>query len=265
MVEVIPAVTAGIGMPEGGPISVDLQSAMKADRIQALESFTNPYEKRVKIRLDVLMGTGFLQIIRTVLRNGHDLVIKPAENPDFIERLFGSDDMHLLRKCPCPVWLTKPGDKPNYSCILAAVDVAPEESDIAQSDLNDQILEISSSLALSDFAALHFVHVWDAPGEMTVRAWSDDPDSAAFSYVEGERSRHQRGLDQLRDKLKGQLGAEAYGYLSPRFHLQRGQQARSCRNRPGSRRRISWSWELSDALGYRDCLSAIPQKPFSNK
>jgi len=55
------------------------------------------------------MGTGFLQIIRTVLRNGHDLVIKPAENPDFIERLFGSDDMHLLRKCPCPVWLTKPG------------------------------------------------------------------------------------------------------------------------------------------------------------
>jgi hypothetical protein len=53
VVEVIPAVTAGIGMPEGGPISVDLQVAMKADRIQALESFTNPYEKRVKIRLDV--------------------------------------------------------------------------------------------------------------------------------------------------------------------------------------------------------------------
>jgi nucleotide-binding universal stress UspA family protein len=222
VVEVIPAVTAGIGMPDGGPISVDLQAAMKADRMQTLESFTRRYEKRVKIGLDVLMGTGFLQIIRSVLRNGHDLVIKAAENPNFIERLFGSDDMHLLRKCPCPLWLTKPGDKPNYSCILAAVDVAQEESDIEHGDLNRRILEIASSLALSDFAALHLVHAWDAPGEMTVRAWGDDPDSAAFSYVEGERSRRQRGLDQLRDQLKGQLGAEAYGYLSPRFHLQRG-------------------------------------------
>jgi len=40
VVEVIPAVTAGIGMPDGGPISVDLQAAMKADRIKILEPFS---------------------------------------------------------------------------------------------------------------------------------------------------------------------------------------------------------------------------------
>ena len=45
----------------------------------------------------------FLEIIREVLRNGHDLVIKAAESGGLLDRVFGSNDMHLLRKCMCPV------------------------------------------------------------------------------------------------------------------------------------------------------------------
>lgn len=222
VVDVMPRVTAGVGSADGESISADLQAGMKSDRFQSLESFTEPYRQRLHIQLDVLTGTGFLEIIRAVLRNGHDLVIKPAENPNFMERLFGSDDMHLLRKCPCPVWLTKPGEKSNYGCILAVVDFDLETPDTTEHDLNRQILELSSSLALSDFAALHLVHAWDAPGEMTVRSWSDNPVEATLSYVEGELSRHQRGMDQLREQLRERIGAEAYELLSPGFHLQRG-------------------------------------------
>jgi len=222
VVDVMPHVTAGIGMPDGGPVSADLQAAMMAEHRRTLEAFTEPYRQRLQIQHHVLMGTGFLEIIRAVLRNRHDLVIKPAENPHFLERLFGSDDMHLLRKCPCPVWLTKPGEKCNYGCILAAVDFDPDKPDTEDQNLNQQILELSSSLALSDFAELHLVHVWEALGEMTVRAWSNNPAADTIRYVEGERSRHQRGLDQLREQLRGQIGAEAYGYLAPHFHLQRG-------------------------------------------
>jgi nucleotide-binding universal stress UspA family protein len=222
VVDVIPRLTAGIGMPDGGPISVDLQAAMMAERLQTLESFTESYRQRLHIQHEVLMGTGFLEIIRAVLRNGHDLLIKSAENPHFIERLFGGDDMHLLRKCPCPVWLTKPEEKSNYGCILAAVDFEPEKLDTVEWSLNQQILELSSSLAVSDFATLHLVHVWDALGEMTIRTWSDNPDAAGLSYVEGERSRHQMGLDHLREQLREQIGTDAYDYLCPRFHLYRG-------------------------------------------
>lgn len=42
-------------------------------------------------------------IIREVLHNGRDLMIKIPKTLDWLDRLFGSDDMHLLRKCPCPV------------------------------------------------------------------------------------------------------------------------------------------------------------------
>ncbi len=49
-------------------------------------------------------GTPFLEVIKEVLQNGHDLVIKPAHGHSRLSAmLFGSTDLHLLRKCPCPV------------------------------------------------------------------------------------------------------------------------------------------------------------------
>jgi universal stress protein E len=195
---------------------------MAAGRRHALESFTAPYRERLPIRHEVLTGTGFLEIIRLVLRGRHDLLVKPAENPSYTARLFGSDDMHLLRKCPCPVWLTKPAETANYRRILAAVDVDPDRADPVERDLNARILELSSSLALSDFAALDLVHAWEAPGEMAVRTWSDDPDGAVTRYVEGVRARHERALSRLGEQLRDDIGGEAFDYLRPELHLRRG-------------------------------------------
>ena len=123
VVDVVDRVTAGIGMPEGGPISADLQAALVNDRVEGLETLVDPYRARIEIQTRVLVGLSFLEIIREVLRNGHDLVIKSPEYRDWLDRLFGSEDMHLLRKCPCPVWLIKPGKQNSYRRILAAVDV----------------------------------------------------------------------------------------------------------------------------------------------
>jgi len=222
VIEVVPVVTGSIGTPPGGRTSAELQTAMVDKRRKELESLVAPFKQRLSIRLDVLVGKTFLEAIRAVIRNKHDLLIKPAENPNFIERLFGSDDMHLLRKCPCPVWLTRSEEKANYACILAAVDFNLDMPDTAEQDLNQQILELSSSLALSDFAALHFVHVWDAPAEIMVRSWADKPDEAGMTYVEGERSRHERALNRLCDQLRDRIGKEACRHLSLQSHLRRG-------------------------------------------
>jgi universal stress protein E len=221
VVDVIPHISVGYGLPDGGPISIDLRALVKSEHEQALESFLAPYRERLPIQHAVLMGTDFLEIIRQVLRHGHDLVIKPADNPHFIDRLFGSEDMHLLRKCPCPVWLSKPGETPKYSSVVAAVDFDLETQSATVDKLNERILELSCAFAVADFATLHFVHVWDAPFEMTVRSWGHDL-SAADGYVERERMRHQQALDRLRERLKARLNEETFGYLSPRFHLHRG-------------------------------------------
>jgi len=223
VIDVIPGTPPDIGITDNESISADLQAAMVNEPKLRLASLIEPYRQRLNIRFEVLIGTPFLEIIHAVLRHDYDLVIKPAENPDFLERLFGSDDMHLLRKCPCPVWLIKPQEKPGYGNILAAVDFDSQETANEEQNLNHQIIELSASLALSDFSALHLAHVWDAPAEGKIQTWSGTPATAVAAYVEGERLNHEAGLYQLGEWLRKQIGREAYNYLSPHFHLRKGQ------------------------------------------
>jgi len=169
------------------------------------------------------VGRQFLEAIRTVLKNGYDLLIKPAENPDYIERLFGSDDMHLLRKCPCPVWLMKEEETSDYQCIVAAVDFDPNDDVSEEQLLNQEIFELASSLSLSDSATLHLVHVWDSPLAGFVAEFANDSKAAEADIVEGERALHGIAMEKLVNKLREHIGAEAYKYLSPQVHMLRGE------------------------------------------
>jgi universal stress protein E len=222
IIDVVREVAAGIGMPPGGPITAELTAAKVSQRRQEIESLIAPYRDQVDLDIDVLVGRRFLEVIRTVLRRGHDLVIRPAENPGWIERLFGSDDRHLLRKCPCPVWLMRPEEKANYDCILAAVGMDPDEHDSEERALNQAILELASSLALSDFAQLHLVHVWDAPEAGFASLWAENAEAAEINFTQSVHSQHKRGMEHLTRKLREHVGDEAYAYLSPRVHIPRG-------------------------------------------
>jgi universal stress protein E len=225
VVDVLPPVPASVGTLRSGSSYADLQAELVDQRRSELESLVAPFRPRLGIRVDVLVGKRFLELTRAVLRDDHDLLIKPVRSPSIIGRLFGSDDMHLLRKCPCPLWLTGPAEKANYSCIVAAVDFELEAPKPADQSLNLQIIELSASLAVSDFAALHLVHVWDAPAEIMVRSWSSNPNEAGSAYTEGEHRRHQAAFDQLRTQLEAVIGTEAYEHLAPQFHLHRGSAA----------------------------------------
>jgi len=223
VVDVTERVVTGIGKPEGGPISADLQAAMVGVQAQVLEILVNPYRKRIKIKTKVLVGTPFLEIIREVLHNGRDLVIKIPETQDWLDRLFGSDDMHLLRKCPCPVWLIKPQAPKAYRCILAAVDVGddypPAELE-SRRMLNRRILEIASSLALADFAELHVVHAWYAVGESTMRMRT--PEEQVTDYVEQVGRHHAASLNAFLHDVASSQGQDALDFLKPRTHLVKG-------------------------------------------
>ncbi len=89
---------------------MDLSQILRERRQELLESLVAPFnEADAIIYTRVMTGTPFAEVIRAVLRNGYDLVIKAARPPEGVsERLLGSTDMHLLRKCPCPVWRRVP-------------------------------------------------------------------------------------------------------------------------------------------------------------
>lgn len=58
----------------------------------------------IKTKTLLLTGTPFIEIIKEVQSGGYDLVIKSAEGSGgVLSNLFGEMDMHLMRKCPCPV------------------------------------------------------------------------------------------------------------------------------------------------------------------
>ena len=72
-------------------------------------------------------GKPFHEIVRRVIDAEHDLFVKAAEPPPTAStRLFGSVDMHLIRKCPSAVWPHKPGGDGGIRSILACVDLDTE-------------------------------------------------------------------------------------------------------------------------------------------
>src|SRR5690606_5318189 len=65
----------------------------------------------VRASVDVESGaTPAVRIIRRVLRDAHDMVVKEAE-PEDGGKGFRALDMELLRKCPCPVFLCRSVEK----------------------------------------------------------------------------------------------------------------------------------------------------------
>lgn len=205
---------------------VDLQAKIVEAHNKGLHDLVASLDSKIDINTEVLAGIPFLEIIRCVLRNSHDLVIKLSEGDGLMDRVFGSDDMHLLRKCPCPVWLVKPGSPESYDRIMATVDVNneyPSEELDTRRSLNLQTLEMASALALSDFAELHIVHAWHAALESTMRgAFINRPEAEVAAYVEAERQHHMANLNNLMDETIGRLGQETLEHIKPETHLLKG-------------------------------------------
>ncbi|WP_306117569.1 MULTISPECIES: universal stress protein [unclassified Roseitalea] len=169
-------------------------------------------------RITARVGRPFYEIIRQVIDDGHDLVIKTAEPIDAAHRyLFASTDQHLLRKCPCPVWLVMPESAGPVRHVLAAVDVDDSDADEpgTLSGLNAEIVRSAAAIAALAGATLHLLHVWEAPAEDLVRRWSSD-DEGALSYVRDTLARHEKGLDVLAAQT-----ARTFGDSLPRSRIRR--------------------------------------------
>ena len=167
----------------------------------------------IQVSSKVLYGTPFIEIIREVLLNGHDLVMITAEGRSGLkEKLFGRTTMHLMRKCPCPVWVVKRAQTRPYARILAAVD--PSVYDPQRDSLNPLILQLAGSLARKEAAELHIVHVWHFFGERYVRSHGMTGEDIQEAKAQ-EKLQHKQHFDTL-------LGQVDVTDLKPHLHLIEG-------------------------------------------
>lgn len=149
-----------------------------------------------------LAGTPFLEIIRQVIRARHDLVIAGTESDGRLRNYFlGSTATHLMRKCPCPVWIVKPGQSFDYRRILACID--PRDVDESKRELDRKILDLGTSLALKNDAELHVVHVWDVEGNDAETIRSEVPDATRKQIIDAHESRHRALVNSLLEKYEG--------------------------------------------------------------
>ncbi len=98
----------------------------------------------------VEFGRSWVNIIRQVLRNAHDLVLVGTRHVSAVKSfLVGSTGIKLLRKCPCPVWLAQPQPDRQMASILVAHDLGP---------VGDLAMQLGCSMAQLHDAQLHVLH-----------------------------------------------------------------------------------------------------------
>ena len=122
----------------------------------------------VSVDVAVEVGQPAMEVIRAVLFRKSDLVMKAAAGPmGRRQRLFGSTDLKLMRKCPCPVWIIQPSRPKRYLRILAALSLDTNRP--GAESLDRLIMALATSLAQHDESELHVVHAWRLIGEGKLR------------------------------------------------------------------------------------------------
>jgi universal stress protein E len=100
--------------------------------------------------LHVGFGKSWLELIRHVLRYNHDLVVAGTRHLGALRgSLLGSTGIKLLRKCPCPVWITQAQDETQIKSVLVAHCLRP---------VGDLAMELGCSMATLHGAQLHVLH-----------------------------------------------------------------------------------------------------------
>ncbi|MDJ0950901.1 MAG: universal stress protein [Alphaproteobacteria bacterium] len=175
----------------------DLQERFIREREAHLERLIASIRKKgIDVGCAVLRGTPFLEVIRAVLHDKHDLVVAAADSWRGLRAItFGSTSMHLMRKCPCPVWVMKPRAGARFRRILAAVD--PGLSPVAADATNLKIMQLASSLARTEQCDLDILSVWDFVGPDLDSIRSELSLEIREQLVDRTRSAREEALERL--------------------------------------------------------------------
>lgn len=150
----------------------------------------------VPVEVVVATGRDFVEVIRRVEHAGHDLVMVGSSAGPRFPGLSGSSlAMHLLRKCPVPVWVDAAGE---HSSPDVAVAVGPLDDGIGRDSLAVTLLEIATSLAARRGGTLHVIHAWRLEGESLLRSGRTGPPAAQIDAMVAEEFQiAQMGLKRL--------------------------------------------------------------------
>lgn len=204
---------------------IDSQQSMETQAKHWLKEQAESWRNQYPVATEVTVGQPLIDIVSYAVNHDIDLVIKRAEE-SFLDKLFGSLDMRLFRKCPCPVWIINHKPRSQYKNVVAALDLNyhyPQHEVSVRRELNRDILRHASQIALLEFAQLHIVHVFDAVPENIARdgfiSVDNDQMETDLAKIHAER---ETELDKLLQELGSELDDNVLEYLNPQKHIIHG-------------------------------------------
>lgn len=213
---VVERVTQEVRFPDRIIPPSEIERVLRMDCLEELNELVKKAGGAQKdVRAEVLVGAPSHAVVHAVIEGGHDLLVTGAQGAsDPTPLLFGTVDMQMLRRCPCPVWVVKPTRQGTCQRILAAV--GPEPTGGKDRDLNAKILDIGASLAALDGAELHVVHVWKPGGEQALMG-------ARMGLSQADAARWLEDTHKAREHWLGELvAATPMSGTRPERHVLRG-------------------------------------------
>lgn len=125
--------------------------------------------KNITLSFHVKEGISFIEVIHEVIRYKADLLIIPESN--LTKSQFASNTFHLIRKCPCPVWVTKALKSKEKLRILVAADI--DLNDKVRKNVNDKCMSLALLFSKAQHANIDIIHAWSLKNENLLRENSD--------------------------------------------------------------------------------------------
>lgn len=196
---VLPAMNSSVSILLDESSIGDLVKKQTQYAFESMQDWSNQAgEQGVVLETQVEFGKLFYKTVQQVLIDQVDLVVKQTDEDvkNLAHHVFGSQDMHLLRKCPCPLLLHKQGSPVTLNKVMASIDVDIESESLQVEPLNQVILSVAQDMAQADNAFLHIAHAWQADAENLVRYWNSDlSDEDMLRFSEKIRQQHLSALE----------------------------------------------------------------------
>jgi nucleotide-binding universal stress UspA family protein len=226
LLDVLPELDPALRLIPHAPPFSKLAERRRAQRSEALEALARKAGIEAPV-LRVREGTFFLEVIREVVQTSQDLLIKNAESAEGIRRFFSNEDLRLLRKCPCPVWLLRPERPPRPRRILVALDCGLDYDEAragGNRQLNLALLRQALDLATASHADLHLVHAWQSLSESYASTLLSDVSAEEQEQFIGELQHlHEESMRSLLADLARDGLEQALSFVGPTTHVVRGE------------------------------------------
>jgi nucleotide-binding universal stress UspA family protein len=147
------------------------------------------------LRREVRWGKDFIEAIKLVQQEGFDLLVCPAQSPGDTP---DSTSLHMLRKCPCPVWTHRGHLWKGAIRTLAAVSAS--DSADASAGLDRKILNYATELNSILGGKLHVIHCWKGYMESVLNSPRFSSEEKA-KYLEYENRQSESRFSDILDSV----------------------------------------------------------------